>query len=327
VTEAAAASYKALMRRIAALAACAALPFALSACAGAQPPATPSPHRVTPKVAALRDPQTLLTRIAIPPAAKPAPKLDSGLLAGSGGLSVGEHRLWRIGLPYRTVLRFFERQHPAGAVARSGMLVGLVHIFGRNRELDWSFRPIRPFLSSRMLQVTVLALSPSVTGVRVEVDDVWNVRPANERVPAGARTITIRRDRWQGDRRISRRLTEPAQVRRISRRLTQPAQVRQVVRWFDALPLFQLPRIAYHCPMIQYSPPTVITFLSARNRVLAKASIAGPGTGDPCSGGAIAVSVRGRPEPMLAGDFLARVLALAGVPSRGSLLEPRDLGD
>jgi hypothetical protein len=30
---------------------------------------------------------------------------------------------------------------------------------------------------------------------------------------------------------------------------------------------------------------------------------------------------------MLAGDFLARVLALAGVPSRGSLLEPRDLGD
>jgi hypothetical protein len=247
---------------------------------------------MTPRVAALRDPQTLLTRISIPPGAKPAPKL-------AAGLSVGAHRVWRIRLPYRTVLRFFERQHPRGAVAQSGMLVGLVRVFGRNRELSWSFRPIRAFISSRMLKVTVLALSPDVTGVRVEVDDIWRVRPASERVPAGARTITIRRARWQN-------------LAPIYRRLTQPAQVRRVVRWFDALPLFK-PVFGYHCPLIRYSPPTVITFLSARNRVLAEASIVGPGTGGACGSG-IAVTVRGRPEPMLVGDFLERVLALARVP-------------
>ena len=179
------------------------------------------------------------------------------------------------------------------------MLVGLVRVFGQNHELSWSFRPIRPFIS-RMLNVTVLALSPHVTGVRVEVDDVWHVRPSSERVPSDARTITIRRARWLG-------------VAPISRRLTQPAQVRQVVRWFNALPLFKPSALTYHCPLIRYSPPTVITFLSARNRVLAKASIVGTGMGGPCASG-IAVTVRGRPEPMLVGDFLERVLSLAGVP-------------
>jgi hypothetical protein len=123
------------------------------------------------------------------------------------------------------------------------------------------------------------------------------VRPASERVPPGARTITIRRARWQ-------------ELAPISRRLTEPAQVRQVIRWFNALPLFK-PVFGYHCPIVRYSPPTVITFLSAENRVLAEAS--GSGRGRPCEG-AIAVSVRGRTEPMLAGDFLERVLALAGLP-------------
>ncbi len=262
----------------------------------------PPPHPMTPKVAALRDPQTLLARISVPPGATPAPELDAGLLGGSGGLSVGAHRLWRIPLPYRTALRFFERQHPRGAIARSGLLVGLVHIFGSNRELTWSFRPIHPFISSRTLHVTVLALPRNETGVRVEVDDTWRVRPANEQVPAGVRTITIRRARWQG--------TAP-----ISRRLTGPAQVRQVVRWFDALRLFKLPTVMYHCPMIRYSPPTVITFLSASNRALADATVVGSGTGEPCTPG-ITVTVRGRREPMLVGNFLECVLRLAGVRVR-----------
>jgi hypothetical protein len=257
---------------------------------------------MTPRVAALRDPQTLLTRISIPPGATQAPKLDGGLLAGSGSFAVGAHRLWRIRLPYRTVLRYFERQHPRGAVAKSGMLVGLVRVFGRNRELDWTFRPIRPFISSRELAVTVLALSRDVTGVRVEVDDIWRVRPADERVPSGVRTITIRHARSQG-------------IAPVSRRLTQPAQVSKVVRWFNALPLFRPSALTYHCPLILYRPPTVITFLSARNRALATATVVGSGTGGPCGSG-IAVTVRGRPEPMLAGDFLERVLALAGVPSQ-----------
>jgi hypothetical protein len=284
--------------------ACAALVLALSACASAQRATAPSAHRVSPMVAAERDPQTLLRRISVPAVAEPAPQLATGLLAGSiGSLSVGAYRVWRIALPYRTVLRFFERQHPRAAVANSNLLVGLVHVFGRNRELSWSFRPIRPFISSRMLSVTVLALSSNATGIRVEADDVWRVRPASERLPAGARTITIRRARWEN-------------LAPFSGRITEPSKVTQVVRRFDALPLFAG---AYgYCPASAVGPPTVITFHSATGRVLAEASVFGSGAGGPCGTG-IGVTVRGRPEPMLAGNFLERVLALAGVPSRAGV--------
>ena len=67
--------------------------------------------------------------------------------------------------------------------------------------------------------------------------------------------------------------------------------------------------------MAQYSPPIVISFLSATGRVLAEANITGTGTGKPCQSG-IVVTIRGKREPMLAGNFLARVLALVGLPSQ-----------
>lgn len=248
----------------------------------------------------MQDPQTLLSRVALPPGAEPAPRLAKGLLAGYGGLGVGAHLVWRVPMRYRAVLHFFKRQHPRGARHQFGMVVGRVHLFGSNRELDWSFRPIRPFLSSRTLRVTVLALTRHATGVRVESADVWRVRPPNERVPAGTRTITIRRGRSEGFAPISRRITEPGRVA-------------QVVRRFDALKLFKPSTLLYHCARIRYIPPTLVTFLSAGGQVLAEATIFGTGTGSQCGGGGIAVTVRGRPEPELAGRFLVPVLELAGV--------------
>lgn len=288
------------MRRSAAFVACTALVLALSACASAQRATTPPVHRVSARVAALRDPQTLLGRIAVPHDAERAPQLARGLLAGSiGSLSVGAHRLWRVPLPYRTVVRFFERQHPRGAISRSNLLVGLVRVSGKNRQITWRFRPIRKFISSRMVSVTVLALSPNTTGVRVEVDDIWRVRPASERIPAGTRTITVRRGSWGASGPVSARITEPGKVA-------------QVVRRFDALPLF---RGAYgDCPAMTVGPVTVVKFLSATGRVLAEARVFGAGMGGACGTG-IAVSVRGRPEPALAGDFVEGVLALAGIPT------------
>jgi|SRR5579862_1355900 len=287
------------MRRGAAFVACAALALELSACASTQHATAPLVHRLSPRVAALRDPQTLLKRISVPPGAAADPQIATGPLGGSiGGLSVGARRVWRIPLPYRTVLRFFERQHPRGAIANSSLLVGRVRYFGRNRELSWSFRPIRRFISSRMLRVVVLALSRDATGVRVEVDDTWRVRPPNERVPAGTRTITVRRYPSEG-------------LVALSRRITRPREVRRVVRWFDALPVFRGPY--GDCPaMTMFGPTTVIRFLSATGGALAEARIVGGGTGGACGTG-IAVNVRGRHEPMLAGNFLERVLALVGV--------------
>src|SRR5206468_267048 len=110
------------MRKLAVPVVCAASALALSACGSTKHATAPPTHPLTPRVTALRDSQTLLARIAIPTGAKPAPKLDAGLLASStGGLSVGASRVWRVQLPYRTVLRFFKHQHPRGAVSQSGM--------------------------------------------------------------------------------------------------------------------------------------------------------------------------------------------------------------
>jgi hypothetical protein len=287
------------MRRRASLIACAALVLALSACGSARHATAPPRQPLTPRVAALRDPQTLLQRIAVPAGAEPAPELSRDILAGWPGVGVGAHRIYRVALPYRTVLRFFNAQHPRGATMVGGTTVDRVPGFGQNHEFVWSFRPIHPFLSSRRLHVTVVGRSADVTAVRIQVDDVWNTRPDSERVrPSDVRTISVHRA--QGDRRGA-----------FSARIADPEKVARVVHLFDALPLWTPSTITYFCPFMQFGQPTVIKFLSATGDVLAQAKVVGIGEG-PCGTG-ISVSVGGLPQPPLQGTFLTPVLALAGV--------------
>jgi hypothetical protein len=181
----------------------------------------------------------------------------------------------------------------------SNLLVGRVRVFGRNRQLTWSFPPIPHLISSRMLSVTVLQRSRSVTTIRVDAEDIWRVKPPNERVPAGVREITIHRNSW---------LKNPP----LSIRVTDATKVRAIVRWFDALPLYT--GGGGYCPAMTFTgPPTVVDFRPANGRVLAQSRIVGAGLGGPCGPG-IAFSIGGRAEPMLAGKFLQRVQALLGVP-------------
>lgn len=286
-----------------------ALVLVLSACASGKHAATPPPPRtVSPQVAALSDPEQLLRRVALPPGAEPSPQYATGLLAGSiGGLGVGAHRVYAVAMPYRTVLRFFERQHPRDAVSRSNLLVGRVRVFGPNRELTWRFPAIPHLISSRMLSVTIVRLrtinlsAPGWIGIRIESTDIWSVRPQRERIPAGVRQITIRRSTTSDGR---------AGYPPLFRRVSDSTKVQRIVRWFDALQLF---RGAYgDCPASFWGPLTVVDFRAGSGRVLAQAAIRGAGLGGACGTG-IGVTVLGRPQPPLAGNFLPRVLALLGV--------------
>lgn len=276
--------------------ACGALVLALSACGSAARHVTAT--QLTPRDAALRDPQTLAHRVALPPGASPAPELAKGTPGGSP-YTVGIDRVYRVPLPFPDVYRFFRRQHPRGAVHASASLVGRTWVYAHIHEFDWSFRPIDPFLSSRQLHVVIRGLGANVTAVRVQVDDAWTVRPATERVPDGTRVITIRRATSRYFPGLSRRITDRAKVAR-------------VVQLFNRLPLYRSSPVVVACVAV-IAGPNVVSFLSETGRVLARAAIVNGGRGGPCGAGII-VTVRGLRQPMLQGNFLVPVLALAGVP-------------
>jgi hypothetical protein len=220
----------------------------------------------------------------------------ASIQGGTGG-PVDRYRLWRLHLPFGRVLGFVRRHPPAGSATNPGQAEMGVHV-PDNEESSFSFPRIGGRISVRELEVAVVALPHGWTGVRADALDGWIVgRARTEVVPAGVREIDIRSS-------VPGRRSRSFQV-------TEPGKVAHIVGWIDSLGVVQ--GGAYHCPAVFRFPLVTLDFRSAGGRLLAEATALyayGGGSG-PCF--PIRLSIRGRAQTPLVGDFLPRVAKLLHV--------------
>ena len=247
------------------------------------------------KLAAAR----LLALFVPPPGAtrlRREPVGDQGFLRtrsfSIGGQSVYRHAFWRVDERLASVVAFV-KAHPPNGVARlegSGRDAG--EGVPANRSLDFVVQQ-RP---ARWLEVTMAALSPGSTGIRVDASAGWIIpRSPSENVPDGVREIDIRRAH-------------------VVTRLTQPATVQTIVRWFDALGIVQGGR-GYSCPALLGGRRVTLDFRSASRTLLARASLLDLPISTECN--PIGFSIRGRSQTPLVGlRFWNRVKRLVGLTTR-----------
>lgn len=290
------------MRRVPLLVVFAGIVLAVGACGATKRAATPQALGAAAKAA--HDPELMLQRFRPPPGSMrlaAEPHAGKGLLGNTiGALGVDEHRFWRVPLPYRAALAFAKAHPPRGSHLTSSLLVGRVSFTGPNHELTWAFPPLGRQISLRTLSVTLVRAGSRSTAIRVDAHDIWKVKPPNERVPAGVREITIRRDtRNLGD----------VKYRPLFLRVTDPSRVRAIARSFDRLQLFR--GDTGDCPAIVVGPALVFDFRGDGGRILLQARVYSGGVPSAC-GGWITVDIGGRAEPPLAGALVPRTEKLLG---------------
>jgi len=267
------------------------------------------PTTAANRAEARRDAAALLGRVVLPSGARRlahAPGHAGGLLGRAFQMPAGElvdrHRLWRADEPLRSVVAFVETHPPRGA-QRQGSGSGSSGGPGvpDNKTFVFSL-PGRPGrISSRWLDVTLVALPDGSTGVRADAQDVWIVtRPPSGVVPLGVREIDV------GSAGTSHRVT-------------RPRAVATIVRWFDALPIVQ-PGGAFHCPALVYGPVVQMSFRDAAGALLARARMPMRFRNESLlstSCTAIQFSVGDRKEtPLVGGRFFLRVERLLGIRLR-----------
>jgi hypothetical protein len=126
-----------------------------------------------------------------------------------------------------------------------------------NKSFTFSFRGMTGRISTRQLEVNLVALPHHQTGIRADAQDVWIVpRPADETLPAGVREIDVK--------------TSKAHVH-----VTSKPKVRGIMRLFDALPIVQPGHVPGCPPDTIRRPPMSLRFLSASGVLLARASVPG----------------------------------------------------
>lgn len=222
-----------------------------------------TPTNVGNKRTAERDTAQLLRRLALPSGAvrlAHEPSGDGGLLrraqSAPAGLLVDRHRIWLVHEPLRQTAAFVAHHpprggHPSGRGYSSGR-----HI-PANKSFTFSFRPIPGHISTRELEITLVALPRRRTGMRADAQDIWMLpRPPMEKVPAAVREIAVR-------------------TSKAARLVGSAAKVRRIVDWFDALPIVQ-PGGRFGCPPDTVRrPPMSVRFLSGKGVLLARASVPG----------------------------------------------------
>lgn len=257
------------------------------------------PASASNRRAAERDAARLLRRIVLPAGAhrlSHEPSDDGGLLKESDSLPSGplvdRHRFWLVPEPFAQVSQFVHTRLPRGArLTGTGTSSGPQ--IRANKSFTFSFPALPDRISSRALEVVLVALPHHWTGVRVAAQDVWMVpRPAGEKVPAAVRAIDV-------------------QSRKAHIRVTSAAKVRRLVRLFDSLPIVQ-PRGIYGCPPdTTHRPPLSLRFLSTQGALLARASVPGSFSSGSCA--PIRFWIEGRRQKPLSGQIYRRIERVLGV--------------
>ena len=258
-----------------------------------------TPTKVSNKRAAERDTARLLRHVALPSGAfrlAHEPSGDGGLLrrpqSAPSGLLVDRHRFWLVHEPLRQTAAFVAHHPPHG-----GHLSGRGYSSGRhipaNKSFTFSFRPIPGRISSRELEITLVALPHRRTGMRADAQDIWMLpRPPTEKLPAAVREIDIR-------------------TSKAHHRVESAAKVRRIVRWFDALPIVQ-PGGRFGCPPDTVRrPPMRLRFLSGQGVLLARASVPGSFATGSCA--PIELWIGSHRQKPLSGHLYGRISRLLGV--------------
>lgn len=257
------------------------------------------PTSASNKQAAERDAAQLLERMVLPPGAvrlSGEPRGDGGLLRQSdslpSGLLVDRHRFWRVHEPFGRVSRFVAARFPRGARLSGTGRSGGRHI-PENTSFTFSFPARAGRISSRQLEVGVVALPHHWTGVRADAQDIWIVpRPAREKVPTAVRVIDVR-------------------TRKRHVRLTSAVKVRRLAQLFDSLPVVQ-PGGVYHCPPDTIRRPRMsLRFFSANGALLARASVPGSFSIGSCA--PIEFWIGSHRQKPLSGHLYSRIERLIGV--------------
>ena len=152
-------------------------------------------------------------------------------------------------------------------------------------------------LNSRELVVQVVSAGQGQTAIRVDSQVTWlPAKPAAERVPASAVSVTLRELPAIGTGGKS-----PAPVT-----ITNKAKLREIIALADGLPIF--PPGDYNCPA-DFGTGLVLTFRDAGGRVLAVLNA------DQTGCATVSVTVGGKSMPTLwdGTSFVRQVLAIAGL--------------
>jgi hypothetical protein len=261
------------------------------------------------RAAARSDATHLRHGVPLPDGATPStsePRADGGLLGQPGMRSPGvklvdDHAFWTIAEPLQSVREFVSTHPPAGSrLAGTGLSGG--PSVPANASFSFSFKSLPAGVASRSLSVALVALGPTLTGVRVDAQDVWLVpRPSSERVPNGVRSLRITHSTSQTGPGIMTGLA-------FTFGITQRAEIDQITRWIDALPIVQPG--ATSCPAQPSHPPRVrFAFLGTGGIPLAAATEDGNVREPTTSCDAMSFTVRGHSQPGLLNGarFLARV--------------------
>jgi hypothetical protein len=171
---------------------------------------------------------------------------------------------------------------------------------------EFSLPNIPAVLNERQLMVAVVSAGDGQTAIRVDAQVLWlPAKPAGERVPAGAQSVTI--GVLSGSMPSGK---PPAPVA-----VTNPGKVRRIAALADALPVF--PPGDYMCPL-GAGPNLELTFRGAHGRTLAVVAAAGTGCGT------ISFIVGGKSLVTLwhGYAFVRQVLALAGLDWASSQTGP-----
>lgn len=283
-----------------------------SASVGGQNAAMSAGERAN-KLAATRDAQALLAKLALPSGAKRtrgAPRRGGSGLADPGvGIPtldvVDRHTFWTVPVPVTEVLAFVEAHAPAGSQLESpgsGGRGGLT----TSRFLRFTWTPIRSVLYARSLFLTFVALPGGSTAIRADAADMWDIpRPASERIPSRASVLEVS-------------MARPGARPSLSLTVTDRTKVTKIARAIDRLPTVQ--PLAIACPDIQFDVPTVtFTFRgSSRGPALAQASEPTSASGplSPCEPMRFTLAGRGL-TPLLGGaTVVEQAQVLLGVTLR-----------
>jgi hypothetical protein len=247
--------------------------------------------------AAARDAAGLLARVVLPPGATRSsqePSGDDGQLARAADRPaetklLDRHSWWRVAGGVPAVSAFITSHVPVGARLVGGSTSGGPGQPSGSSE-DFGWPPVGRTLGTRMLVVSLAALSGDETGLRVDAEVQWIVpRPAGEQIPDQVRVMDV----------TVGRLGAPPST---SIMVTAPRQVNRIVTMIDRLQIVQ-PGVT-SCPEEPADPAQVTFTFRARpgGPVLASAAEAANAAGpaSPCD--AMPLTIDGRSQiPLLGG--------------------------